>query len=987
MAEFLSGGSFLLPEDERRPDINVDMLDFEYISKCSDPKKVRGILEVLQSGAEGHYPDLEKCAEDRLLNLLPEKERQKLMRLKHKTTAEEILEAESDLENRCKDISSRDALLRAATSSDESRETKSSNSTIFDASDIRSVAPPNKMIPPVRGTSSSSITTQSISINMNSIPSSKGEAEEKNSRVNEMTASKRISGYDFKAWEKFDVEGACEEVEKASPPTSSIGKQKNVDLMAAAADKRSAAHHKEMEQLQTELGANNLSGIQRTTRAAREKVKGNECHRIGENQEAFACYSRSLALDPSSAVVYANRAISCIRLERYELAEDDCSRALGIDKNYIKAWARRGMARFKRGNYKGAAEDFDEAASREPSNTEFKTLAENAALKYYEVEGRHLSNFKARVENTATTDTRSSFSIPIIDAKTGLDVPLPKSSAVELAQGIYTITRPVIADDVREHTAGFTRIAICENESDDDDSVHVEETSSNVPGKSPDGVFTRISICEDDDDDEDEDKLTVETEWDIDVLKQRAMKELSIGNFSMAISLLESGLSSSYFGTIGSPQTNTDVKVSLLNLLAAAVSSTENYQRTIEVCGQILSHQPNNFKALRRRADAHVKVNNQDMAIADYKLILALDPGDSEVIAILSSLDPESQRQQHERMQTMNNIQRTNASMKLKEKGNEAMSRQMYAEAAALYTESIANDPDNITSYNNRAQAYLKLSRFVEAEKDASFVMGLEMKDKSSSHYKKAAFRRASALRGMGGRSNISSAITVLEELAILDPGNKDVKLELSKSVQLLNDMLNSARLSNPISPMVDMSERTSTKRTPTIINHDSPSSSTPVPSLQQAVHSLAESTSDVKKSTTTSPNKISSSTTNRFSKNAQVPSTPPTTLYELERNWRALKTNSKLFADYLKCFKASTFKKVFKESVSSELLSSMMLALRDHSEPDDIITVLSGLSLSPGFNMAITMLPSEDTQNLVTIFSRLEVTDKVNELRMKYKV
>lgn len=38
--------------------VEVDMLDFHYVEECSDWKKLFAILELLQSGKEGHYPEV-----------------------------------------------------------------------------------------------------------------------------------------------------------------------------------------------------------------------------------------------------------------------------------------------------------------------------------------------------------------------------------------------------------------------------------------------------------------------------------------------------------------------------------------------------------------------------------------------------------------------------------------------------------------------------------------------------------------------------------------------------------------------------------------------------------------------------------------------------------------------------------------------------------------------------------------------------------------
>ena len=82
-----------------------------------------------------------------------------------------------------------------------------------------------------------------------------------------------------------------------------------------------------------------------------ERIKGNESFRTAENEEAVRCYTNSLAYDCESAAVFANRAVAYIRLQVYDLAEEDSSAALVLDPNYVKAYSRRGLVRFKRGKY------------------------------------------------------------------------------------------------------------------------------------------------------------------------------------------------------------------------------------------------------------------------------------------------------------------------------------------------------------------------------------------------------------------------------------------------------------------------------------------------------------------------------------------------------------------------------------------------------------------------------------------------------------
>ena len=66
------------------------------------------------------------------------------------------------------------------------------------------------------------------------------------------------------------------------------------------------------------------------------------------------------------------------------------------------------------------------------------------------------------------------------------------------------------------------------------------------------------------------------------------------------------------------------------------------------------------------------------------------------------------------------------------------------------------------------------------------------------------------------------------------------------------------------------------------------------------------------------------------------------------------MKDRLDLFAVYLGLFKKSTCKKVFKESVSPDLMSSLLVTLRVHCAPGVVATVLEGISLTAGFDMTL---------------------------------
>ncbi|XP_050382119.1 uncharacterized protein LOC126799047 isoform X2 [Argentina anserina] len=105
--------------------------------------------------------------------------------------------------------------------------------------------------------------------------------------------------------------------------------------------------------------------------AASEKDLGNEYFKQKKFKEAIDCYSRSIALSPTS-VAYANRAMSYIKIKRFQEADNDCTEALNLDDRYIKAYSRRATARKELGKLKESVEDAEFALRLEPHNQEIK---------------------------------------------------------------------------------------------------------------------------------------------------------------------------------------------------------------------------------------------------------------------------------------------------------------------------------------------------------------------------------------------------------------------------------------------------------------------------------------------------------------------------------------------------------------------------------------------------------------------------------------
>ena len=340
-------GDFVAQGRRKHCEVTLEMMDYKHVDGCSDVPELRSILQALKSGEHGKYPHLERHTEKRILGLLPEKDRKKIEALASTPSAQDVADAANDINTFVGESKEDDDRLRTE---------------VY-------VKKGGKQLPPVRGRKAAPVTKEV----------SKPSAEEL-----EAKKENRIPGYDFRAWDKYDVDKECDKLDDKEKAQEEARKRRARE----ARERDDAKARKALEDLakcRTELGCDDLAPAERQFLARREKNKGNEAYRASENRDAYDSYTRSLAYDASSAVVFANRAMACLRLGLLERAEDDCTCALKIDPSYHKARQRRGMTRHKRGKYALAIEDFERACADDPDNLALRKLLKQACDKFEEV--------------------------------------------------------------------------------------------------------------------------------------------------------------------------------------------------------------------------------------------------------------------------------------------------------------------------------------------------------------------------------------------------------------------------------------------------------------------------------------------------------------------------------------------------------------------------------------------------------------------------
>jgi len=160
----------------------------------------------------------------------------------------------------------------------------------------------------------------------------------------------RISSYDYDAWSKFDVDAACKDEDEEEKDDSDNSSEEEKDL-------------------EEDLKAEEKRKLQQ---AEFEKDKGNYLFKDGKFEAAINRYTIAADLNPRSAIIFANRAMALIKLERYAAAEVDCTKAIELEPDYAKAVARRATARARLKRFKEAKEDQERLLELQPNNKQAK---------------------------------------------------------------------------------------------------------------------------------------------------------------------------------------------------------------------------------------------------------------------------------------------------------------------------------------------------------------------------------------------------------------------------------------------------------------------------------------------------------------------------------------------------------------------------------------------------------------------------------------
>lgn len=132
--------------------------------------------------------------------------------------------------------------------------------------------------------------------------------------------------------------------------------------------------------------------------AERLKARGNEFIAAKRPQDAADSYTQAIALDPTNAVYYCNRAAAWAMLGEHGRALQDARRSAELSPAYSKAFSRMGRAQLALGDAAAAVPALEQAVALEPSDASLKAVLEQARARA-----------RASATGNSATDTAASY--------------------------------------------------------------------------------------------------------------------------------------------------------------------------------------------------------------------------------------------------------------------------------------------------------------------------------------------------------------------------------------------------------------------------------------------------------------------------------------------------------------------------------------------------------------------------------------------------
>ncbi|XP_022203381.2 serine/threonine-protein phosphatase 5 [Nilaparvata lugens] len=116
----------------------------------------------------------------------------------------------------------------------------------------------------------------------------------------------------------------------------------------------------------------NVISAEDAKKAEELKAEANEHFKKQDFLESIRLYTEAINTNPTVAVYYGNRSIAHLKVECFGYALADASKAIELDKSYVKGYYRKAMAYMSLGKFKQALKTFEAVIKARPNDKDAK---------------------------------------------------------------------------------------------------------------------------------------------------------------------------------------------------------------------------------------------------------------------------------------------------------------------------------------------------------------------------------------------------------------------------------------------------------------------------------------------------------------------------------------------------------------------------------------------------------------------------------------
>ncbi|PNI49577.1 RPAP3 isoform 1 [Pan troglodytes] len=529
------------------------------------------------------------------------------------------------------------------------------------------------------------------------------------------------------------------------------------------------------------------------------------------------------------------------------------------------------------------------------------------------------------------------------------------------------------------------------------------------------------------------------------VLKEKGNKYFKQGKYDEAIDCYTKGMDADPYD----PVLPTNRASAYFRLKKFAVAESD--------CNLAVALNRSYTKAYSRRGAARFALQKLEEAKKDYERVLELEPNNFEATNELRKISQalaskensypkeadiviKSTEGERKQIEAQQNKQQA---ISEKDRGNGFFKEGKYERAIECYTRGIAADGANALLPANRAMAYLKIQKYEEAEKDCTQAILLD------GSYSKAFARRGTARTFLG---KLNEAKQDFETVLLLEPGNKQAVTELSKIKKELIEkghwddvFLDSTQRQNVVKPIDNPPHPGSTKPLKKVIIEetgnliqtiDVPDSTTAAATENNPINlaNVIAATGTTSKKNSSQDDLFPTSDTPRAKvlkieevsdtsslqpqaslkqdvcqsysekmpieieqKPAQFATTVlppiPANSFQLESDFRQLKSSPDMLYQYLKQIEPSLYPKLFQKNLDPDVFNQIVKILHDFyiekEKPSLIFEILQRLSELKRFDMAVMFMSETEKKIARALFNHIDKSglkdNSVEELKKRY--